>query len=221
MQERDNQLRVQLQLRDEYMDAELKRRDQDLEEALRLRDEEWNNKWEIRKQELSEEHKAREDAFISNQLWSDSELIKIMKEIEDSMENNLLQKADAFGYLYKEHQKERRILIEKRDKELEGTLNYREKCWNESLDMINNNLLKMYSDQGDFRGTLNSIGQRQNDLIKQLALSMEWYALNRSEEGSRSKQPLVQIPKFSPSTTGYKFEPVNLHHSHKHERRRK
>ena len=68
-----------------------------------------------------------------------------MKEREDAMKKNLLQKADAFGYLYKEHKKEIRPLIEKRDKELEGTLNYREKCWNESLDMINNNQLKMYS----------------------------------------------------------------------------
>ena len=33
MQERDNQLKVQLQIRDEYMDAELKMRDQNLEEA--------------------------------------------------------------------------------------------------------------------------------------------------------------------------------------------
>ena len=48
------------------------------------------------------------------------------------MEKNMLQKADAFEYLYKEHQKEIRALIEKRDKELEGTLNYREKCWIEA-----------------------------------------------------------------------------------------
>ena len=48
MQERDNQLKVQLQLRDEYMDAELKRRYQNLEEALRLGDEEWKSIWEIR-----------------------------------------------------------------------------------------------------------------------------------------------------------------------------
>ena len=34
MQERDNQLKFQLQLKDEYMDAELKMRDQNLEEAL-------------------------------------------------------------------------------------------------------------------------------------------------------------------------------------------
>ena len=41
------------------------------------------------------------------------------------MEKNLLQKAVAFGYLYKEHRKEIRTLIEKRDKEIKGTLNYR------------------------------------------------------------------------------------------------
>ena len=72
---------------------------------------------------------------------------------------------------------------------MEGTLNYREKCWTESLDMINNNLIKMYSVQGEFEGTLNSIGPRQNEQIKQIALSMEWFALNRSGEGSRSRQP--------------------------------
>ena len=205
------------------MDAELKRRDQNLEEALRLRDEEWKSIWEIREQELSEELKAREDAFISYRLKRDSGLIKIMKEMEDAMEKNMLQKADAFGYLYKEHQKEIILLIEKMDKELEGTLNYRKKCWNESLDMINNNPLKMYYAQGEFVGTLNSIGQRQNDLIKKMTLSKEWYqyALNRSEEGSWSKQAQVRIPEFSPSIAGYKFEPVNPHHSHRHERRRK
>ena len=86
--------------------------------------------------------------------------------------------------------------------------------------MINNNLIKMYSTQGEFEGTL-SIGQRQNDLIKQMALFMEWSVFNRSEEGSRSKQPQVQIPEFTPSAAGYKFEPLNLHSSHRHERRRK
>ena len=122
-----------------------------------------------------------------------------MKEREDAMEKNLLQKADAFGYLYKEHKKEIRLLIEKRDKEMEDTLNYRKKCWTESLDMINN-LIKMYYAQGEFE--LNSIGLRQNDLIKQMAISMEWSAFNKSEEGSRSKQPQVQILEFLPSAVG-------------------
>ena len=52
-----------------------------------------------------------------------------MKENEDAMEKNMLQKANAFWHLYKEHQKEIRALIQKMDKELVGTLNYKEKCW--------------------------------------------------------------------------------------------
>ena len=55
------------------------------------------------------------------------------------MEKNLLQKEDAFGYLYKERQKEIKATIQKSDEELEPTLNYREKLWNDSLDMVNAN----------------------------------------------------------------------------------
>ena len=52
-----------------------------------------------------------------------------MKEREDALEQNLLQKADAFRYLYKENQKEIRLLIDKMDKEMESILSYREKLW--------------------------------------------------------------------------------------------
>ena len=83
MQERDNQLKIQLQLRGEYMDVGLKKRDQNLEEALRLRDEEWKSIWETRERYLSEEIRGR---YLSNQINSDSELIKIMKQREDAME---------------------------------------------------------------------------------------------------------------------------------------
>ena len=127
------------------MDAELKRRDQILEHALKQSDEEWRDKLDRREKELIRELKAREKAFISYQLKRDNELLKIMKEREDAMDKYMLQKVDAFGYLYKEHHKEIKLLIEKKDKEMEATLNYREKLWIESLDMVNNNLIKMYS----------------------------------------------------------------------------
>ena len=85
--------------------------------------------------------------------------------------------------------------------------------------MIKKNLLKMYFAQGEFEGTLNSIGQRQNEMIKQLALTMEWSLLNRSGECNRSRQPQVQIPEFSPSAVGYKLDLVSLPSSHRHERK--
>ena len=42
-------------------------------------------------------------ALISEQLKRDHELLKILEVREKGMEQNLLHKADAFGYLYKEH----------------------------------------------------------------------------------------------------------------------
>ena len=52
MKERDNQLKLQLQLRDEYMEAELRRRDKNLKDALKKRDEEWIAELEKRDQYL-------------------------------------------------------------------------------------------------------------------------------------------------------------------------
>ena len=102
---------------------------------------------------------------------------------------------------------------------MEGTLNYKEKCWIESLDMINNNLIKMYSAQGEFEGTLNSIRQRQKEQIKKITLSMEWSTVNISGEGNGSRHPQVQIPEFSPSGAGYKLDPVNPPSSHRQKRK--
>ena len=101
---------------------------------------------------------------------------------EKEMEHNMLQKAEAFGYLYKEHYKEIKATIYKRDEELESTLNYREKLWIESIDLVNQNMIKMYLAQGEFEGSLNSIGKRQNELIRQHTLTQEWYLFNKGEK---------------------------------------
>ena len=74
-------------------------------------------------------------------------MLKILEIREKEMEQNLLQKADAFGYLYKEHQKKIKVTIQKRDEEMEASLNYKDKLWTENLDMVNSNLIKMYNGQ--------------------------------------------------------------------------
>ena len=73
--------------------------------------------------------KEREKAFVQDQLMRDQEVIKLMEVREKEMEQNLLQKAEAFGYLYKEHHKDIIATIQKRDEELESILNFREKLW--------------------------------------------------------------------------------------------
>ena len=82
---------------------------------------------------------------MNEQIKRDQGLLKMLKVREKEMVQNLLQKADAFGYLYKEHHKDIRAIIQMRDEEMEASLNYREKLWAESLDLYNSNLRNMYN----------------------------------------------------------------------------
>ena len=51
-------------------------------------------------------------------------------------------------------------IIQRRDEEMEASLNYREKLWTESLDLCNSNMRNMYNAQGEFENTLNFIEGR-------------------------------------------------------------
>ena len=56
-----------------------------------------------------------------------------------------MQKANAFWYLYNEHQKEIKATIQRRDEEMEASLNYGENLWIESLDLCNSHMRNMYN----------------------------------------------------------------------------
>ena len=105
------------------------------------------------------------------------------------------------------------------DEELEQYLSYREKLWTDSIDRINFNMIKMYQAQGEFEQSLNFVGQRQNELIKQHLKTQEWYLFDKGEGGSTGK-PEPSIPEYTPSNANYKYEPINLKPS-KHQIRKK
>ena len=92
---------------------------------------------------------------------------------------------------------------------MKSILNYREKLCIESIDLVNQNLVKMYQAQGEFEHTLNSIRQRQNEPFKKNIIMQEWYLFDMIVEGSTTK-PEPSIHEFTPSNAGYKFEEVNL-----------
>ena len=56
---------------------------------------------------------------------------------------------------------------------MEASLNYKEKFWINSFDMCIFNMIKMYNAQGEFEG-LNSIRERQNELIRTNVRMQEW-----------------------------------------------
>ena len=43
--------------------------------------------------------------------------------------------------------------------------NYKQKLWNESLDQVNSNLVNIDTMLTELEGTMNNIGQRQDELI--------------------------------------------------------
>ena len=49
--------------------------------------------------------KEKEKVFVNEQIKRDEDLLKMLVERENEMEKNFLQMVDAFGYIYKEHQK--------------------------------------------------------------------------------------------------------------------
>ena len=55
-----------------------------------------------REKEVGEKMKASLEAFYNNQFRRDEEVLTILKEREAEMEGNMLQKIQAFKYLYKE-----------------------------------------------------------------------------------------------------------------------
>ena len=111
MRGKDEQLREELKWRDNHLDEQNKKRENILIAALQRRDDKWREELADRDRLLRVEFKEREKAFINEQLKRDLELLKILEIREKEMEMNLLQKAYAFGYLYKEHQKEIRATI--------------------------------------------------------------------------------------------------------------
>ena len=106
------------------------------------------------------------------------------------------------------------------DEELQSILNYREKLWTKSIDLMNQNLVKMYQAQGEIEQTLNSFGQRQSELIKQNIRMQEWYLIDMNREGLTPK-PEHSLPEFTPSNASYKFEAVNLKPSRSQSHRKK
>ena len=80
---------------------------------------------------------------------------------------------------------------------MEASLNYREKLWTKSLDICNSNLRNMYNAQVEYEGTLNLIGERQNELIRSNAMTLGWF-INKLFIDETVEKPQVSIPKFIP-----------------------
>ena len=78
----------------------------------------------------------------------------------------------------------------------------------------------MYNAQGVFKGTLNSIGERWNELIRSNARMLEWTTNNLLGDKT-TKKPHVSLLEFVPSQADYPFEQVNIKPSKSHHKKKK
>ena len=109
--------------------------------------------------------------------------------------------------------------MEKRDKELDLDNNYRQKLWNESLDHVNSNLVNMHTMLTELEGTMNNIGQRQDELITQVEFNNDHYLFNKEKPPEKEKLN-ISIPRFPPSLASFNLEPPNLKIPKSYKRRR-
>ena len=63
--------------------------------------------------------------------------------------------------------------MKERDQDLDDKDAYRRKVWFENLDLINNNLSKFSEVMTEMERTMNTLGQRQDDLNKKVDVTNE------------------------------------------------
>ena len=121
MKRRDEQFKEELRWRNEAMAAENKKIEENLATELQQRDEEWREDLSNRDKALRAELKERGKAFVQDQLKRDQELIKLIEVGENECSRTCFRRLKP--YLYKEHHKEIKATIQRRDEELESILN--------------------------------------------------------------------------------------------------
>ena len=211
MEERELKWERQQRIKEEFMEAAARRKEQIWEENWRIREEE--HKEEIKKQEekIMEKMKTIMQAFYNNQFRRDADLLNILKQKKTEMENNMMRKIDGFKHLYKELFKEFEKVMKERDQRLEDNDEYRRKTWLESMDLINQNLLKLLECISKVEGTVNQVGKRQDTLIQAVQLNNEISAKGKEIPPVVERQTLeMRFPKFEPSMASFDVDPPNI-----------
>ena len=90
------------QIREEFLEAKFKRKEQLLKQTLRQREEGMKEEMKKREKEFGEKMKASLEAFYNNQFKRDEEVLTILRKRKAEKESNMLNKIEAFKYLYKE-----------------------------------------------------------------------------------------------------------------------
>ena len=184
LKRRDQQWEEELNRREEVYEAKLKRKDQQWGEEMSRREEQIKNILEHQEEKFEKEMEERDqdllkklqlshESFYNNQYDRDSQLLTLIKESDSDQGAKTKEQIKGFKFLYMLMFKDFEKKMKERDQELDDKDAFRRKVWLENLDLINNNLSKFLEVMTEMEHTMNTLGQRQDDLNKRVDLTNE------------------------------------------------
>ena len=172
LKRRDQQWEEELNRKEEVYEAELKRKEQKWEEEMSRREEQIKKILEHQEEKFKKEMEKRDrqglshESFYNNQYNRDSQLLTLIKERDADQEAKTKEQIKGFKFLYMSMFKDFEKKMKERDQDLDDKDAFRRKVWLKNLDLINNNLSKFLEVMTEMELTMNTLGQRQDDLNK-------------------------------------------------------
>ena len=209
--------------REEVYEAELRRRNQQWEEEMNIREdhrkeflkhqeEQFKKEMEERDQDLLKKLKLSHESFYNNQYDRDSQLLTFLKKRDSDLEAKTMEQIKGLKFFYMSLFKDFEKKMKDRDQELDDNDAFRRKIWLENLDLINNNLSTFLEVMTEMERTMNTLGMRQDDLVKKVNLTNELVLEEQIEKENDKKKKIMEMKflKFSPSLATLDLDPPNI-----------
>ena len=204
-------------------EAELKRKEQKWEEELSRREEQIKKILEHQKEKFKKEIEERDrdllknlqlshESFYNIQYDRDSQLLKLIKERDSEQEAKTKEQIKGFKFLYMSMFKDFEKKMKERDQDLDDKDAYRRKFRLENLNLINSNLSKFLEVMTEMERTMNTLGQRQDDLNKKVDVTNEVVLEEQieRENDKKKKRTEMKFPKFNPNLATFDLDPPNI-----------
>ena len=190
----------------------MNRREEQRNEFLKHREEQFKKEMEERDQDLLKKLKLSHESFYNNQYDRDSQLLTFFKKRDSDMEAKTMEQIKGFKFLYMSLFKDFEKKMKDRDQELDDNDAFKIKIWLENLDLINNNLSKFLEVMTEMERTMNTLGMRQDDLVKKVNLTNELVLEEQieKENDKKKKRMEMKFPKFSLSLATLDLDPLNI-----------
>ena len=223
LRRRDKQWEEEMNRKEEMYEAELKRKKQKWEEELSRKEEQIKKILEHQEENFKKEMKGRDqdllkklqlshESFYNNQFDRDSQLLALIKERDANQEAKTKEHIKGFKFLYMSLLQDFEKKMKDRDQKLDDNDAYRRKIWLENLDLIKNNLSKILEVMTEMESTMNTLGQRQDDLNKKVNVTNELILEEQieRENDKKKKRTEMKFPNFNPNLATLDLDPLNI-----------